>query len=668
MNSLLRSWKGTAAGLGVGVLALADPASAADLPLKAPALKSVYDWTGFYVGGHFGYGDASLGPDTNPLPLQGVFFPHSPTGLIGGFQVGYNREFANHLVLGVEADASFTSPIDQAALGGAPAPFNTALDYVGTLRGRIGYAFGRWMPYVTGGFAWGHTHININDDPANGSGVISSVGHYQPGWTAGLGLEFAISGNWTAKLEYEYVDLARQAYDLSGFGLSGVNVDPRIHLAKVGLNYQFGDTPWKPAADGKTALPESNDWNVHAQTTFLPHGYPAFRSPYAGVNSLPGGGQLQQTWTTTAFLGVRLWDGGEFYFNPELAQGFGINGTLGLAGFPNGEAQKAGSAFPKIRPQRYYLKQTWGLGGEQEEVADGPNQLPGKRDVDRVTLVVGRFALGDFFDNNTYAHDPRADFMNWALWGSAAYDFPADLPGYTRGAMVELNRKDWAVRAAFVEVPSQPNSDILTFKTGGAVVEFEERHTIFDQPGKLRLGAFGHQGVTGNYRQAVAIAALDPIQDINDVMASIRHVSPKYGFYTNLEQQVVKDIGVFARASWNDGQNEILSFTDIDRSLAGGVSIKGSFWGRPNDTVGIGGAINGLSAAHRDYLAAGGIGLLIGDGRLNYRPEQIFEAYYAYQVTKNFTVTADYQFMANPAYNADRGPVSIFSCRLHGEF
>ncbi len=174
--------------------------------------------------------------------------------------------------------------------------------------------------------------------------------------------------------------------------------------------------------------------------------------------------------------------------------------------------------------------------------------------------------------------------------------------------------------------------------------------------------------MTGNYNQALAIEAADPTQNINTVMASIRHVNMKYGVYANLEQQILKDVGIFARASWNDGQTEILSFTDIDRSLSGGVSIKGSYWGRDNDTVGIGGAINGLSAANRAFLAAGGIGLLIGDGQLNYRPEQILEAYYAYQVTKNFTVTADYQFVANPAYNADRGPVSIFSCRLHGEF
>ena len=648
------------------MLAACSAASAADLPaslpVKAAVRSTIYDWTGFYFGGHFGYGGGGLGPGTNPLPEQGVFLPHSVTGLVGGFQTGYNRELANHVVLGVEADATFTSPLDGPAL--TPAPFNTTLDYVGTVRGRAGYAFGRWMPYVTGGVAWGHTHADIND----GSGAI--IGHYQPGWTAGLGLEFAVSGNWSARLEYDHVDLSGQSYALSAFGLPGVNVHPDIDLLKLGLNYRFGDAPWTApvTANAPTALPESDLWNVHGQTTFLAQGYPAIRSPYAGPDSLPAGGQLQETWTSTAFLGVRLWQGGEFYLDPELAQGFGLDGTLGVAGFPNGEAQKAGAAFPKIRPQRYYLKQTFGLGGEQEDVEDGPNQLAGKRDIDRVTLIVGRFAIGDFFDNNAYAHDPRADFMNWAMWESAAYDFPADLPGYTRGAVVELNRKDWAVRAAVVEVPTAPNSDVLTTKGGGTVVEFEERHTIFDQPGKLRLGAFANEGNTGNYDEALAIEAANPTLDINAVMTSIQHTNLKYGFYVNLEQQLAKDVGLFARASWNDGENQILSFTDVDRSLSGGLSIKGSYWGRPNDTIGIGGAINGLSAAHRAFLAAGGIGLLVGDGRLNYRPEEILETYYAYSLSKNVTLTADYQLIVNPAYNADRGPVSVFSGRLHGEF
>jgi len=663
MGSSRRRWTRASAGIGLGMLTLAEPALAADLPLKAPALKAVYDWTGFYVGGHFGYGGGSLGPDTHPLPEQGVIFPHSVTGLTGGYQMGYNRELANGVVIGVEADSTFTSHLDGPALMRIPpTAFNTTLDYIGTVRGRIGYAFGTFMPYVTGGFAWGHTDADIND----GSGAI--IGHYQSGWTAGLGLEFAVSGNWGAKLEYDYVDLSRRFYDLSGFGLPNVNVDPRIQLAKIGLNYHFGDTPWDIPPSAKPLLPERDNWNVHAQTTFLPQGYPAIRAPYTGPNSLPAGGQLQSTWTTTAFLGVKLWEGGEFYFNPELAQGFGLNGTLGLAGFPNGEAQKAGAPFPKIRPQRYYFKQAFGLGGEQEDVADGPNQLAGKRDIDRVTVIVGRFAVGDFFDNNAYAHDPRADFMNWAMWSSAAYDFPADLPGFTRGAAVEFNRKDWAVRAGLFEEPTAPNSDVLTTKGLGGVVEFEGRYKIFEQPGKVRLGAFENQGNTGNYRQALAIANDDPALDINAVMAGIRHTNQKYGFYANLEQQLVKDIRLFARASWNDGSNEILSFTDIDRSVSGGLSIKGRFWGRPDDTIGIGGAVNGLSAAHRDFLAAGGLGLLIGDGRLNYSQERIFETYYAYAIRQGVTLTANYQLIANPAYNADRGPVSVFSGRLHGEF
>ena len=669
MNRCSRPFGGVLVGVGLALLAFELPAMAADLPLKAPAAKTVYDWTGFYLGGHVGYGGGSFGPGTNPLPEQGVFFPHSITGVIGGYQAGYLRQLSSHVVLGIEADASFTGPLDVPAL--IPAPFHTTIDYVGTVRARAGYASGTLLAYVTGGFAWGHSHININDAPG---AIVSSPGQNQLGWTAGAGVEFAVSGNWSAKLEYDYIDLAQRTYDLSGFGLPPVNVDPNIHLVKLGLNYRFGDTPPWTAPDAaktaaaKTALPESTDWNVHAQTTFLPTGYPAFRSPYAGPNSLPGSGQARETWTTTAFLGVRLWQGGEFYFDPELAQGFGLNGTLGLAGFSNGEAQKAGAPFPKYRPQRYYIRQTFGLGGEQEDVADAANQLPGKRDIDRVTVVVGRFAVGDFFDGNSYAKDPRADFMNWAMWSSGAYDFPADLPGFTRGAVAELNRKDWAVRAGVFEVPSAPNSDVLTFKTGGAVLEFEERHKIFDQPGKLRLGIFANRGNTGNYRQALAIAAFDPAIDINTVMQSIRRENPKYGFYANAEQQIAKDIGLFARASWNDGQNETLSFTDIDRSLSGGVSIKGSYWGRSSDTIGLGGAINGLSSGHRDLLVAGGLGLLIGDGRLNYQPERILETYYAFAIDKNFTVTADYQFITNPAYNADRGPVHIFSGRLHGEF
>ncbi|MDB5619718.1 carbohydrate porin [Tardiphaga sp.] len=657
--------KRTLAGLALGALTWNGAAVAADLRLKAPRAQPAYDWSGFYLGGHFGYGGGTFGPGTNALPAQGVVLPPTPTGLIGGYQIGYNWQLANRLVLGVEADASFISPVDQAKL--TPAAFDTTLNYFATARGRIGYAFGALMPYATGGMAWGRSKLTLND--ADGA-AISSASRDHLGWTAGAGVEFAVGGNWTAKVEYAYLDLMRQGYDLAGSGLPNVAVDPTIHTLKVGLNYRLGGTPpWLPSQPiARASLPQSTDWNIHAQTTAIATGYPGFRSPYQGTNSLTGGAQARETFTTTAFLGFRLWQGGEFYFNPELAQGFGFDGTLGLAGFPNGEAQKAGGTYPKIRPQRYFFRQTLGFGGEQEDVADAANQLAGKRDIDRITLTVGRFAVGDFFDNNSYAKDPRADFMNWAMWSSGAYDFPADLPGFTRGAVVELNRKDWALRAGLFQVPSAPNSDILTFNTGGTVVEFEERHQIFDQPGKLRLGLFANRGNTANYRSALATLAADPTLDINQIVPGIRSDNLKYGFYLNGEQQIATDIGLFGRYSWNDGQNEILSFTDIDRSVSAGVSIKGSRWGRTNDTIGLGGAINGLSAAHRDFLAAGGNGLLIGDGRLTYGTERILESYYAYAIDKNFTLTGDYQLIVNPAYNRDRGPVSVFSGRLHGEF
>ena len=387
-----------------------------------------------------------------------------------------------------------------------------------------------------------------------------------------------------------------------------------------------------------------------------------------GTNSLPGTSQGRETWTATAFIGRRLWEGGEVYLNPELAQGFGLASTLGLAGFSNGEAQKAGEAFPKIRAQRYFFRQTFGLGGEQESVEDGLNQLAGKRDIDRITLTVGRIAIGDIFDANTYAHDPRADFMNWAIWSAAAYDFPADLPGFTRGAVVELNRKYWAVRLGVFQVPEaaeQRCPDVQDrrrgCRVGGALHDFRP----------------ARQAPARRFRQSrqhrqLQRGAGDRCRRSHD-RHQRRHdehppAAAQYGFYANVEQAINKDVGVFARASWNDGQNEILSFTDIDRSLSGGVSVMGSSWGRPSDKVGLGTAINGLSGPHRDFLAAGGLGLLIGDGALNYREEKILETFYAYNVNKWTTATFDYQFIVNPAHNADRGPVSLFAARLHAEF
>ena len=288
-------------------------------------------------------------------------------------------------------------------------------------------------------------------------------------------------------------------------------------------------------------------------------------------------------------------------------------------------------------------------------------------------MIAGKFALGDYFDGNVYAHDPRVDFMNWGLWASAAYDFPANLPGFTQGLMVEYNRAEFALRAAYTQVPKQPSSDVLdprVFDRQGITVEFEERHTlpVLDQPGKLRLGLFSNVGKTANYRQVVALTQAGVFDDVNDAADATRAPRRKSGFYVNLEQAVTADLGVFARASAGDGRNENLSFTDIDNSVSGGVALKGTAWGRPQDTIGLGTSRNGLSPAHLAFFANGGLGLLIGDGRLNYAPERAVEAYYALNLTRAVTVSFDYQHVENPAYNRDRGPADFFGTRLHADF
>ena len=413
----------------------------------------------------------------------------------------------------------------------------------------------------------------------------------------------------------------------------------------------------------KAATGQREDWSIHAQYTLIGEGYLRFRSPYQGTNSLPRGGQFRETMSQTTYLGRRLWNGGELYFNPEFNQGFGLADTIGLAGFPNGEAQKAGEHVPKLNVARLYLKQTIGLGGGQEFIADGPNQIAGPSDVSRITIYAGKMAANDLFDNNSYAHDPRGDFMNWAVWEGGAYDYAADQKGYTDGVAVDFNQKDWAFRFGYFLEPKFSNSrdlDTLVFQRGGYNAEIERRYEISSQPGRLRVLGFVNRALMGSYSQALMLPDL--------AIAQTRKVRFKTGFVVNLEQAISDDLGVFSRFSYNDGSNEIMSFTDIDRSGQLGMNLKGGSWGRPDDVIGVAGVVNALSRRKADFLAAGGLGILIGDGKLNYATENIIEAYYRYRLTEFVAVTFDYQLFVNPAYNQARGPVSVLSGRVHLEF
>lgn len=412
-------------------------------------------------------------------------------------------------------------------------------------------------------------------------------------------------------------------------------------------------------------------WSLHIQNTSIVQGVTNFPSPYVGDNSLTPH-QTRETITVTVFFAVQPWKGAMLVINPEFAQGQGLNLAHGVAGFPNGEATKAGSMTGKLDLERVYLSQVIGLGGEQEEVPAGRNQLAGKRDISRLTFTLGKCAANDFFDDNTFAHDPRTQFINWSIWESAAWDFPADAKGYTIGAAVELNQKTWALRYGAYLLPRVANGLALESNPARAlaqVVEFERRYSLGrERVGKLRLLAFANHANMGSYRDAVNQFHANPAAGPADITLS-RASRWKYGGAVTLEQEITADLGAFLRLSLNDGATESWAFTEVDRSAAFGVSLKGTRWSRSSDTVGLGFALNGLSGAHRDYLAAGGLGILLGDGRLRYRPEKILECYYDVKLPLKYTnLMFGYQLVGAPGYNAQRGPANIFSARFHFEY
>jgi high affinity Mn2+ porin len=645
----------------MAALAVSNAARAADqaaLPTKAPA-RQAYDWSGLYFGGHVGYGQGRANATVTDPAATSV--ANTFGGNTAGVQFGYNVVLPSRVLLGLETDLTVASYLDSnAIIAGIPTARSNVseqVDYTGTVRARLGYVHDPWMIYATGGFAFAGTRV-LNDAPNIDEEKKLNV---RSGWSLGAGVEYALSPHWSARAEYLY----NQYIGADAQFPSGTHYSSTFNFQelRLGLNRKLG-VGSTPEDDAKTGT-ESDRWELHAQTTYIQQGYPSFRSPYQGPNSLSPFAQTRETWTMSAYVGVRVWDGGAVYYNPELLQGFGLSDTVGLGGFPNGESQKSHFPTPRYSTSRLVLRQTFGFGGEQETLESGPNQLSEKVDVSRLTVQVGRFAVEDVFDGNSYAKDPRKDFMNWALWAPGAFDYTADKIGLTWGATAEFNQKDWALRAGYFLMDAESNSnnfDMHLVRRGEYVLELEERYTLFSRPGKLRIIPWLNSDFSGSYRETLDNPAL------NLDIAQTRKSRIKYGYAITLEQLITDDIGMFGRWSWNDGHNEIMAFTDIDRSLAGGLSIKGTSWGRKNDTIGIGGAVNALSPDHRDFIAAGGLGILIGDGALNYRTERILETYYSYALLDTTWLTLDYQFIANPAYNADRGPVSVFSARLHAEF
>jgi high affinity Mn2+ porin len=423
--------------------------------------------------------------------------------------------------------------------------------------------------------------------------------------------------------------------------------------------------PGIPVTPEQAAQIQPQNWAVHGQSTFTWELQPAFPAPYSGPQSLSPKANGRETLDLTLYAGFRPWNGAEIWINPEMDQGFGLSDTFGVAGYLSGEAYKIGKNTPYFLVQRGFLRQTINLGGEAQKLEPDLNQLGGTETANRLVFTIGKYSVVDIFDTNQYAHDPRNDFLNWSIIDIGSFDYAANAWGYTYGGAAEWYQNWWTVRTGVFDSSAQPNSKGLgtNFAQGQFVTEWEERHQLWSQPGSLKVLYWLSRAYLGTYLDAISLG--EAIGQPPST-AGVRKQRTKDGVGLNLAQQIAPDFGVFARAGISQGTVEEIDFTDINQSVSGGLSLAGSRWGRPDDTFGLAGAVNRISHQGKLYLAAGGLGGIIGDGQLpNAGPEQILETYYRVAVTSFAHFAFDYQFINNPAYNRDRGPVSVFALQLH---
>ncbi len=406
-------------------------------------------------------------------------------------------------------------------------------------------------------------------------------------------------------------------------------------------------------------------FSFHAQTTVIKQFKPSFTAPYSGDNSLITSGERKTSITSTLYLGARLWKGASLVFNPEIAGGSGLSGALGIAAATNGETFRIGDPAPQIYLARLFFKQIFALTAEKSYQASDFNKLGGYLPNKYLSLTIGKIGVADYFDDNRYSHNPRTQFMSWALMDNGAWDYPANTRGYIPSLILEYITPKDEIRYGLSMVALSANGNEINwnlFKARSQSLEYTHRFELNSHKGAIRLLGFYTSANMGNYRQSIALNPQNP-----SIIDTRKYGNTKLGFGLNIDQELSPVLGFFFRAGWNDGKNETWAFTEIDRTVSAGLSLSGVRWKRKNDNLGFALVSCGLSAPHQDYLAAGGKGFILGDGNLNYAWEKLTEIYYSAELVKNHVYfSGAYQFVLDPGYNKDRkGPINVFSIRLH---
>jgi high affinity Mn2+ porin len=439
-------------------------------------------------------------------------------------------------------------------------------------------------------------------------------------------------------------------------------------------------------AQGDTAPPPKTSWLdqaydrhpwlprlLAAQFTYVGQNLFPFHAAYSGPNSLLNTGQYEATQTYGIYIGSRVTSELQAYLDVEVFRGAGVSRAIGLAGLTNGDVVREGSVNLGQGPYiaRAYLEYFIPIGAARDTITRAQDQVPGPQPSTRFMIKAGRFALSDDFDNNRYANQARTEFLNWGLWNNTAWDYAADTRGYTTAVVVGFVSPGWSIKLAGAQMPTMANGNVLDDDIANA---YGLNGELTLQPGPVgtvvRVLAYENHARMGIYRKAIEIGQANDTTP--DVAADDAPGRIKYGFGLNLEQPITDggNTGIFARLGWDDGNTESFVFTEADRHVSTGLQLAGNSWHRPQDRFGVGLLLDGLSAPHKDYLAAGGLGFLLGDGALSYGYETVGEMYYLFTVpVLTFcSISPDYQYITNPGYNRARGPASVLTIRVHLQY
>jgi high affinity Mn2+ porin len=423
-----------------------------------------------------------------------------------------------------------------------------------------------------------------------------------------------------------------------------------------------------------TFFPHSNSsrfW-ISGQVNFISEWHPNFHSPYQGPNSLSPQAQDANSRVLTLFTGVELSSTSELLCDVQETGGHGLGEALGIAGFTNLDVVRN----PQLTKAPYVARLMWHqiipLSKKKSPSARTPISLFKELPERRLEIRFGKFSLVDFFDANTYGTDSNFQFMNWTVDDNGAYDYAADTRGYTFAAMVEYDDLHWALRFAEALMPKVANGINLDAGLGRAHsenVELELHRTLVPhQEGVLRLLGYSNEANMGSYTVAIGNFLSGKTPAAPDITAHPLQTTTKYGFGINFEQPLNDWAGVFGRWGWNEGQHESYAYTEVDETVEIGAGANGKRWSRKFDRAGLAYVSNGISRDHQKYLALGGVGFLLGDGKLNYAREDILETYYTLHVWRGIFAALNAQYVSHPGYNRDRGPVVVPGVRLHLEF